>query len=59
MFPTETKFFMNAYKKAVSKNDGYLLVDLSPHSNQLYKLRTNIFPTQTLIVYRPENEKYE
>jgi hypothetical protein len=59
MFPGETKYFMNAYMKATKKKYNYLLVDVSPHSNQLYKLRTDIFPPQTLIVFRPEKEKYE
>lgn len=57
MFPGETKFFMDAYKKATGKKYGYLLVDISPHTNLLYKLRTDIFNDQTLIVFRPEKEK--
>lgn len=59
MFPGETKYFMDAYRKATGKKYSYLLVDVSPHSNQLYKLRTNILPSQTLTVFRPEKEKYE
>ena len=59
MFPGESNYFMDAYKKAVLKKYGYLLVDISPHSNPLYKLRTNIFPSETLIVFRPEKENYE
>lgn len=59
MFVGETKYFMDAYKKAVQRKYGYLLIDISPHSESLYKLRTNIFPNQTLIVFRPISEKYE
>lgn len=59
MFPGDLKYFMDAYKKATQNKYSYLLVDVSPHSNKLYKLRTNIFPSQTLIVFRPEKEKYE
>lgn len=59
MFPGETKYFMDAYKKATRKKYGYLLIDISPHSDSLYKLRTDIFSYQTLIVFRPEKEKYE
>ena len=59
MFPGETKYFMDAFKKATSKKYGYLLIDISPHTVSLYKLRTDIFPNQTVIVFRPEKEKYE
>ena len=59
MFPSETKYFMDAYKKATKKKYSYLLVDVSPHSEPLYKLRTDIFPHHTLTVFRPEKEKHE
>lgn len=58
MSPGETSYFMDAYRKATQKKYGYLIVDISPHTDQLYKLRTDIFPQQTLIVFRPEKEKY-
>ena len=57
MFPGETKFFMDAYKRTTGKIYGYLLVDISLHTIPLYKLRTDIFNDQTLIVFRPEKEK--
>lgn len=57
MFPGETHYFMDAYRKATNKKYSYLLVDVSPHSNPLYKLRTDIFPHQTPIVFLPEKEK--
>ena len=53
VFPDNTKFFMSAYKKATDANFGYLFVDLSPHSDSLYRLRTKILPGETTIVYRP------
>lgn len=59
MFPGETKYFMDAYKKATKKKYNFLLVDISSHSDPLYKLRTDIFPDQLMIVFRPEKEKYE
>ena len=40
-------------------SENYLLVNISPHSNTLYTMRTDIFPRQTLVVLCPENEKYE
>ena len=33
MFPAESKYFMDAYKKATSKKYCYLLIDISPHSH--------------------------
>ena len=59
MFPGETKYFMDAYKKSILQKYGYLLVDISPHSDPIYKLRTHIFSPQFMIVYRPVQEKYE
>jgi hypothetical protein len=54
IFPGRVKFFMDAYKKATAEKYRYLLVDLSPHSDPKYKLRTNILPGQLMIVYQPE-----
>lgn len=54
IFPGNTKYFMSAYQKAISsKPFHFLLVDLSPHTNKLYQLRTNILPGQDTIVYQP------
>ena len=59
-FPEQTKFFMESYLKAVSTKFGYLFVDLSPRlsaEENLYRLRTNIFPGETTIVYLPCDKK--
>lgn len=53
-FPGNVKYFMDAYKKATAEKYGYLLIDLSPHSNPEYKLRTNVLPGQLMIVFQPE-----
>lgn len=55
IFPGQIKYFMDAYKKATAEKYRYLLVDLSPHSDSLYKLRTNVLPGQLMIVYQPES----
>lgn len=55
-FPDQTKYFMNAYKRATSSNFGYLFVDLSPSlsaEQSQYRLRTNILPGETTVVYLP------
>ena len=53
VFPGKLKFFMNAYDRATSKPYGYLLIDLSPHSDRNYQLRSNILPGQDTVVYQP------
>ena len=53
ILPGESTFFMDAYKKAVSRPYGYLLVDIHPRGNTSYILRTNILPHETMIVYKP------
>lgn len=50
MYPGETAHFMSAYKSALSKEFGYLMVDLTPTTKEEFRLRTNIIPTQYPIV---------
>lgn len=57
MFPGQIRYFMDAYRKATETKYGYLLIDLSPHSDPQYKLRTHILPGQLMNVYLPENNK--
>ena len=52
-FPGQTAFFMDAYKKAVSRPYGYLLIDIHPRGNPSYALRSNILPNKTTLVYKP------
>lgn len=54
IFQYQTKYFRDSYMKATAEKYKYLLVDLSPHSDPKYKLRTNILPGQLLTVYLPE-----
>ena len=60
-FPLETNYFMDSYKRAVTNRKyGYLVVDLSPSLSEeesQYRLRTNILPGETTIVFLPL-EKY-
>lgn len=53
MFPGKLKYFMDAYQRATSRSYGYLLVDINPHTDTSYQLRTNIFPGQDTIIYQP------
>lgn len=47
---------MSAYKQACSEKYGYLVIDLSPHSDPEYKLRTHIFPHQLMSIFLPEKK---
>lgn len=52
LFPGKSKYFMDAFEKATSKPYGYLLVDISPHSDKSYQLRTDILPGQVNRVFQ-------
>lgn len=51
LFPGKSKYIMDAFEKATSKPYGYLLVDISPHSDKWYQLRTDILPGQATRVF--------
>ena len=56
IFPGQVSYFMSAYRKATEEKYNPLVIDLSPHSDPQYKLRTHIFPGQLPIIYRPERK---
>ena len=51
----QIKYFLDSFERETSQKYRCLLVDLSPHSDPTYKLRTNILPGQLMTVYLPEN----
>jgi hypothetical protein len=55
VYPGKVKFFVAAFEKCVSRAYGYMTVDLDPMSSALeqYRLRTQIFPNQDMIVFTP------
>lgn len=56
IFPGQSSYFMDAYRKATTKPYGYLLIDCSPHLSQSeLKLRTDILPGQLTTVFLPVN----
>lgn len=57
ILPGQTNYFRTAYEKATLEQYGYLLVDLSPHSEKKYQLRTHIFPGEDITVYVPMSIK--
>ena len=52
--PGNVRFFTSAFEDAVSsKSYGYLVVDMHPATPPKYMLRTNIWPDEMTIVYKP------
>lgn len=53
LYPGQTKYFLEAYKSALSTDWSYLLVDLTPTTREEFRLRSNIIPTSyPMIVYQ-------
>ena len=51
MYPGHSKYMVEAFKNATSDPYGYLLIDMKPFTEEMYRLRTNIFPGETHYVY--------
>ena len=54
MFPNNVRDFMDAYEKATEKPHGYLLIDLEQNTPEILRLRSNILPNETTVVYIPK-----
>ena len=52
LYPSKSGVFMKAYEDALNTRHGYFIVDMSPYSDDKYRLRTRIFPNEDPIVYR-------
>ena len=49
----KSKGFLLAYEDALNSDKyGYFVVDMSPHSEDKYRLRSRIFPNEDPIIYR-------
>lgn len=51
MYPSGSKFAVEAFKDATEVPYGYLLIDLKPDTDEKYRLRTGIFPGELTHVY--------
>lgn len=51
IFPKQSTILEEAYKDCLLYPYGYLIVDLSPHTEQDFRLRTKIFPGEDTIIY--------
>lgn len=51
MYPGNSKFLQEAYEDSTSEPHGYLLLDLKPETQDEFRVKTGILPTDTPIVY--------
>ena len=51
MHPGNVAYLRDSYVDATSKPYGYLLIDLKPDTDDLIRLRTDIFPGEIHYVY--------
>lgn len=52
VYPHKSKFFLEAFHSATSKQWGYLVVDLHNLSNDRFRLRTSIFPNEDSVIFQ-------
>ena len=53
VFPLKLKYFKEAYNKATFLSFGYLVVDMSTGTEDIYRLRTRNLPNEDTLVYLP------
>jgi type IV secretory pathway VirB4 component len=53
MFPQHKNFITAAFDDVLSKPYGYIFLDLKPHTDNKLRVRTNVFPGEEMVVYRP------
>lgn len=51
VYPGRGNAVVEAYNDATKSRYGYILLDFNPHSHEELRMRTNIFPEETTIVY--------
>jgi hypothetical protein len=53
IYPGKGKALLEAYEESMLTT-GYLVLDISPHSDVRYRIRTNIFPGKDIIAFIPK-----
>lgn len=53
IFPKRTAFLRAAFEDATRNPYGYLFLDLRPESDEDIRVRTSIFPNESISVYQP------
>jgi len=57
MYGKNSKFLVEAYSDATSEKYGYLVIDMRQDTDDKYRVRTKIFPSETCVIYAPKNYK--
>jgi hypothetical protein len=52
LYPGKSHVLKQIYADATSIPYSYLLLDLSPHSNDLYRIRSKILPDENTLIYQ-------
>ena len=52
IFPGHRQLLVESYKDCLQKPYGYLVIDLSPRTEEGFRLRTLIFPGEDTVIYR-------
>jgi hypothetical protein len=55
LYPTNTRMFLDVYRDATSTPYGYLLIDLTQTTDENLRLRTSVFPDETVCIYTPRS----
>ena len=55
IFPQNPKMVSESFEDCMKEDYGYLVIDLFPQSNELYRLRSHIFPGEDPVIYRPSS----
>lgn len=54
LFPTNRKYFIDAFEDATREPHSYLLCDLHKNTPEKFKLRTSLFPSDIIYCYLPK-----
>lgn len=54
IFPHHPKFLLESYEDTIKTPFNYLFVDLSPHAEDKYRVRSKIFPGENTEIYQPK-----
>ena len=52
LFPGMTKYLVDSYKDIVKSPFGYMVIDIDPRTFDNLRVRTNIFPEETMTIYQ-------
>lgn len=55
IYPGKGNVLVEAYKDCMKEDYGYLVLDVSPHADDKYRMRTHVFPGEDPIVFSPKS----